>query len=101
MGFDSRVYSLLKRVPQGKVTTYKEIANALNMKGYRAVGQALKRNRYAPSVPCQRVVKSDGSLGGYGGVSAEGVKKKIMLLQKEVVEVRNRRVEMEKYMWKF
>ena len=101
MDFDSRVYSLLKKVPQGKVTTYKEIASALNMKGYRAVGQALKRNPHAPSVPCHRVVKSDGSLGGYGGLSDKGVEKKIKLLESEGVSVRNGRIEMEKHMWKF
>ena len=49
--FSDRVYDLLKRVPKGRVTTYKEIAHALETRAYRGVGQAMKRNPYAPLVP--------------------------------------------------
>ena len=86
--FDERVYALLKRVPRGKVTTYKALADALGTKAYRAVGQALNRNPYAPHVPCHRVVCSDGSPGGF----AQGAEKKIEMLREEGVEVRDGRV---------
>ncbi len=65
MTFFERVWEQCSKIPKGKVTTYKEIAKSLNTKAYRAVGQALKNNPYAPKVPCHRVVKSDGTLGGY------------------------------------
>ena len=83
--FSEKVYSLLKRIPRGKVTTYKAIAEALGTKAYRAVGNALNKNPDSPIVPCHRVVCSDGSVGGY----SEGVKKKIKLLKKEGVVVKN------------
>jgi methylated-DNA-[protein]-cysteine S-methyltransferase len=49
--FSERVYDLLRKVPEGRVTTYKELANALVTRAYRGVGQAMKRNSYAPEVP--------------------------------------------------
>lgn len=81
--FQQRVYDLCKQVPRGKVTTYKAIGDALGIAGYRAIGMALNKNPFAPSVPCHRVVASDGSIGGF----AHGVGKKIELLQKEGVDV--------------
>lgn len=63
--FEERVYDALKRIPAGRVTTYKELARFLNVPSPRAVGQALKRNPYAPRVPCHRVIRSDGAMGGY------------------------------------
>ncbi|MEK6900935.1 MAG: MGMT family protein [Nanoarchaeota archaeon] len=60
-------FSICQQIPKGKVTTYKEIASVLGTKGYQAIGQALQCNPYAPHVPCHRVVKSDGSLGGFKG----------------------------------
>ena len=86
--FSEKVYSVLKKVPRGRVTTYKAIAEALNTKACRAVGNALNRNPYAPKVPCHRVVKSNGNIGGY----AEGVRKKIKLLKKEGVQTKNNSV---------
>ena len=65
--FNERTYDLLKKVPKGKVTTYKALAEKLGTKAYRAVGQAMRCNPYAPKVPCHRVVKSDGSIGGFQG----------------------------------
>ncbi|MDP3640290.1 MAG: MGMT family protein [Nanoarchaeota archaeon] len=65
--FERKVYALCRKIPEGKVTTYKSIAEALGTKAYRAVGQALKKNPYAPQVPCHRVIATDGSLGGYCG----------------------------------
>jgi methylated-DNA-[protein]-cysteine S-methyltransferase len=86
--FASRVYGLTKRVPRGKVTTYGEIARAMRTKGCRAVGNALHRNPTPIIVPCHRVVKSDGSIGGF----ALGKRKKIKLLEKERVKIRNGRI---------
>ena len=77
--FAERCYALLKQVPPGKVTTYKELAQALGGKAYRAVGAVLNKNPYAPVVPCHRVVMSDGQLGGF----AKGVRAKIKLLEQE------------------
>lgn len=77
--FESRVYAALKRIPKGKVTTYGHIAKALKVGSSRAIGGACGRNPFAPRIPCHRVVRSDGSLGGYSG----GLKKKVALLKKE------------------
>jgi methylated-DNA-[protein]-cysteine S-methyltransferase len=98
--FNEKVYSLLKQVPKGKVTTYKALAEKLNTKAYRAVGQAMKSNPYAPEVPCHRVVASDGSIGGFMGendFNSKEVRKKIKMLRKERVEIRgNRLVDFER-----
>jgi len=80
-----KVYNLLLTIPSGRVTTYGEIARALNSKGYRAIGAILNKNPQAPQVPCHRVVMSDGSIGGY----AFGVQKKEQLLAREGVTVLN------------
>lgn len=83
MNFSQKCYELLKQTPKGKVTTYKEIAKSLNTKAYRAVGNAMNKNPNPVVVPCHRVVKTDGSLGGY----AYGDIKKIDLLKEEGIEV--------------
>lgn len=98
MTFAEKVYIELRNVPTGKVTTYKILAEKLKTKAYRAVGTALKNNPYAPEVPCHRVVKSDGSIGGFmGKMSGEEVAKKIVLLRNEGVEVVGGKVDLEKY----
>lgn len=97
MSFNDRCYSVLIRVPKGKVTTYKEIAIKLKSKGYRAVGNAMNKNENAPRIPCHRVVCSDGKLGGY----ALGIKKKIEILRKEGVEVKGGKIDLKKYGYKF
>lgn len=81
-------YKLLKKVPKGRVTTYKALAESLNSKAYRAVGSAMNKNPNAPKVPCHRVVNSNGAIGGY----AFGLGKKIALLKKEGVVVKNGKV---------
>lgn len=95
--FNERCYALLRAVPRGNVTTYKALAHALGTKAYRAVGQAMNKNPYAPHVPCHRVIASSGKLGGF----AFGVRKKIALLKKEGVEIRNRKVDLKKYAYRF
>lgn len=95
--FNERCYRILRKVPKGKVTTYKEIAKALHSKAYRAVGNAMNKNPYAPKVPCHRVVNSDGSIGGF----ASGTKKKMAMLKKEGVEIRKGKIDLKKYLYKF
>lgn len=99
MTFADRVYKQLKKVPKGKVTTYKNLAEKLGTKAYRAVGSALKNNPYAPVVPCHRVVRSDGKVGGFmGKVTGEEVAKKIVLLRNEGVEILGGKVDLKKYL---
>ena len=96
--FNERCYAVLVKVPKGKVTTYKEIAKKLNSKAYRAVGNAMNKNPYAPKVPCHRVVNSNGNIGGF----ASGVKNKIEMLRKEGVEVNKKnKIDLKKYLYKF
>ncbi len=83
--FEQQVYEICKTIPKGKVTTYKAIAHKLRTKGYRAVGNALNRNPYAPAVPCHRVVNAKGHLHGY----AHGLTKKAELLKNEGVKIKN------------
>jgi methylated-DNA-[protein]-cysteine S-methyltransferase len=84
--FQQRVYDACSRVPEGWVTTYAELARHIGCGSPRAVGQALRRNPFAPNVPCHRVVKSDLSLGGFSG-HTEGpeIDRKRHLLRKEGV----------------
>ena len=93
-----KLYELLKEIPQGQVTNYKELAKKLKTKGYRAVGQIVGANPDAPKVPCHRVVRSDGGLGGY----AFGLKKKIEILALEGIKVVDGKVvDFTKKLYKF
>lgn len=93
-----KLYELLKQIPKGQVTTYKELAKKLKTKGYRAVGQIVGANPNAPQVPCHRVVRTDGGLGGY----AFGIKKKIEILASEGVKIADGKViDFEKKLHKF
>lgn len=86
------VYRITSQIPKGRVSTYGAIANALRAKGAsRAIGQILKANPTPIVVPCHRVVKSDGSVGGYGG--SAGSPKKIRLLSSEGVRIKEGRVQ--------
>jgi methylated-DNA-[protein]-cysteine S-methyltransferase len=90
--FSESVWELVKKIPKGKVTTYRAIAIELNTRAFRAVGGALKCNPYSPRVPCHRVVKSDGSIGGFqGGIDPKSsrVKKKISMLRKEGIRIKD------------
>ncbi len=103
MRFEEKVWELMKKIPEGKVTTYALIARKLNTRAYRAVGNACRRNPYGPRVPCHRVVRSDGTVGGFGGkTSGKTVEKKVRLLRKENVEVKNGKiVDFEKVLFRF
>jgi len=88
------VYILLKRVPKGRVTTYKALGEALGTKAYQAIGQIMKRNPYAPKVPCHRVVRSNGEIGGFmGKTKGEEIKRKKELLKKEGIEFAGDRIK--------
>jgi methylated-DNA-[protein]-cysteine S-methyltransferase len=78
--FQARVYNAVKAIPRGQVRSYKWVARKIGSpRACRAVGNALNKNPFAPVVPCHRVVKSDGSLGGF----AKGAKAKLRLLKAE------------------
>lgn len=83
MNFQDRCLKLVDSIPKGRVTTYKLLAQALDTKAYRAIGNALNKNQNLILTPCHRVVKSDGSLGGY----ALGSAKKRALLNSEGVSI--------------
>lgn len=83
MNFREKVYEVVKKIPRGKVLTYKEVAKrAGKPKAYRAVGNILNKNT-DPKVPCHRVIRSDGEVGGYN----RGRNLKIKLLKREGASV--------------
>ncbi len=84
--FQRRVYEALLCVPKGKVTTYAQLAKAVGCGSPRAVGQALRRNPFAPEVPCHRVIASDLTIGGFSGQRCgELIDQKLRLLESEGV----------------
>ncbi len=84
--FQQKVYAIVSRIPRGRVMTYQGIAKIIGCNSAQAVGQALKKNPFAPKVPCHRVIKSNLSVGGFfGKQSGKYVEKKIALLKKEGV----------------
>ena len=80
--FEVIVWKYLKTIPKGQTRTYKEVAKAIKRPlSYRAVANAIAKNPYSPLIPCHRVIKSDGSVGGYSGKG--GVRTKVKLLKSE------------------
>lgn len=76
------VWKYLKTIPKGQIRTYKQVAKAIKRPlSYRAVANAIAKNPYSPLIPCHRVIKSDGSIGGYSGKG--GVRTKVKLLKSE------------------
>ena len=93
--FQEKVYNVVKKIPRGRVMTYLSVARAIAMPGAaRAVGGALNKNTLS-SVPCHRVVRSNGMVGGYRW----GVKKKISLLAKEGVIIKNQIIDLTRCLW--
>ncbi|KAK5689236.1 hypothetical protein LTR17_026402 [Elasticomyces elasticus] len=87
--YQTRVYALLNQIPRGKVSTYAALSKALDSSP-RAVGGALRRNPYAPDVPCHRVISAGGYVGGFKGEwqkapSGINCEKKLALLAEEGV----------------
>ena len=96
--FAERCYKILRKVPRGKVTTYVEIAKALKSNAYRAVGNAMNKNPFPGSkVPCHRVVKSNGEVGGF----ASGTGKKVSMLKEEGINIVEGKIDLGKYLYKF
>jgi len=99
MDFNNSVLAICKKIPKGKVSTYKLIAKKINSpNAARAVGNALNKNKFLVKIPCHRVVLSSGFVGGY----AKGAKEKIKLLEKEGVFVLPKgKINLDKYLYKF
>jgi methylated-DNA-[protein]-cysteine S-methyltransferase len=96
--FSDSVYAMTSMIPMGKVTTYGAIAKAIGFPGAaQAVGQALGANKNPIIVPCHRVVRADGVLGGYSG--GEGAVTKAKLLTREGVQVSAGKVNLGKYLF--
>ena len=84
--FQLKVWKYLKTIPKGKVKTYKQVAIGIKSpKSARAVANACSKNPYAPKIPCHRVIKSNGAIGGYS--ARGGIKQKIKLLRSEKVAI--------------
>ena len=84
--FQIKVWKYLKTIPKGKVKTYKQVAVGIKSpKSTRAVANACAKNPYAPKIPCHRVIRSDGALGGYSGKG--GIRQKLRLLRAEKVAI--------------
>ena len=82
--FQKKVYEVVRKIPEGKVMTYKQVAKLTGYpKAYRAVGNALNKNPDPKTIPCHRVIRLDGRVGGY----REGTKKKINLLKSEHIKL--------------
>ena len=80
--FQLKVWKYLKTIPKGKVKTYLDVAKGIGKpKAFRAVANAVGKNPYPPKIPCHRVIRSDGGLGGYSGKG--GISKKKQLLKSE------------------
>lgn len=98
-----KVFNLVSQIPKGKVTTYKLLAEAVDTKAYRYIGYILSKNENAPVVPCHRVIKSSGELGGYSGsASYSNIKNKVDLLLSEGIKIENGKVlDFDKYCYDF
>jgi methylated-DNA-[protein]-cysteine S-methyltransferase len=89
MSLDKKIYKKLLEVPEGKITTYGELAKAVGFtNGQRAVGKFMNKNPYPVIIPCHRVVKADGKVGGY----AFGEEIKTNMLKKEGIRVKDGKI---------
>lgn len=82
--FQRKVYLALLDVPRGETISYRELGLRIGCRSAQAIGQALKRNPFAPDVPCHRVIRSDGTIGGFHGkTEGEMIDRKRKLLEEE------------------
>ena len=80
--FQLKVWKYLETIPKGEIRTYSQVAIAIKKpKAVRAVANAIGKNPYAPKIPCHRVIRSDGSLGGYSGKGGINTKRKLLKLE--------------------
>jgi methylated-DNA-[protein]-cysteine S-methyltransferase len=83
MEFKERIYKVVSGIQRGKTMTYKEVAEiAGRPNAWRAVGNILNKN-YDPQIPCHRVIRSDGKIGGYN----RGARRKFLLLKSEKADI--------------
>jgi len=102
MNLNKKVYDLCKKIPKGKLSTYKLIAKKLNTNAYRAIGQILKHNKDPIKIPCYKIVKNNGEISGYNGNNRKNISKKIKLLGKDGIIIKNNKVlNFEKLLYKF
>lgn len=100
LGLSKNVLVALQKIPKGKVTTYGALARLFNTSP-RAIGQIMKRNTDPVNCPCYKVVMSSGYVGGYSGkTKGEEIEKKIRLLKKDGIVVKNGTIN-RKYFWYF
>ena len=91
--FEWLVYAAVGEIPPGRVATYSQVARRVGCGSARAVGQALKRNPFAPRIPCHRVIASDFGIGGFAGATRGAeVRRKLKLLEREGVFFHNGRL---------
>lgn len=84
--FQRKVYLALLDVPRGATISYKELGERIGCRSAQAIGQALKRNPFAPYVPCHRVISANGNIGGFHGKrKGDMIEKKLQLLKEEGV----------------
>ena len=87
---EKKIYRKLLQVPSGKITTYKELARSVGLEnGQRVIGQIMKKNPFPVIIPCHRVVKSNGEIGGYG----YGISIKKSMLVKEGISIKNNKIK--------
>jgi len=99
LNLDKQVYIKLLQVPKGQVTSYLELSKAVGLKnGQRVIGKIMNKNKYPIVIPCHRVVKSDGNVGGY----AFGQNVKTHILSNEGIIIKNGKIiDFEKKIYKF
>ena len=91
MIIEKKIYRKLLQVPSGKITTYKELARSVGLQnGQRVIGQIMKKNPFPVIIPCHRVVKSNGEIGGY----AYGISIKKNMLVKEGISISNNKISL-------
>ncbi len=84
--FQLKVWNYLKKIPKGEVITYLDVAKAIGKpKAFRAVANAIGKNPFPVKIPCHRVIRSDGSLGGYSGNGGIKEKRRLLILEKSLV----------------
>ena len=85
--FQLKVWNYLKKIPKGKVKTYTDVAKAIGKPlAVRAVANAIGKNPYSPKIPCHRVIRSDGSLGGYSGKGGIQQKRRLLIYEKVFIK---------------
>ena len=85
--FQLKVWNYLKKIPRGCVKTYLQVAKGIGKpNAFRAVANAVGKNPYPTKIPCHRVIKSDGSLGGYSGKGGINEKKRLLKLENVLIK---------------